>query len=117
MLTAGDLKSGRYRVVRPLGGAMKRVYLAEDLRLSKRNCALAEMIDTFSDDQARSAAITAFEREVRILASLDHPNIPRVLDAFSENDRHYLITEFVPGSTLEDVETRRGGQLSHYEVR
>jgi len=118
MLAGGDLKSGRYRVIRPLGGgAMKRVYLAEDLRLANRKCALAELIDTFSDDQSRNAAITAFEREAQILASLDHPNIPKVLDAFSENDRHYLITEFITGSTLEDVLARKGGRLSYDDVQ
>src|ERR1700692_2559984 len=49
MIAPNTIVGGRYRVMRPLGGGgMKLVYLAEDLRLASRECALAEMVDTFT---------------------------------------------------------------------
>lgn len=49
-----------------------------------------------------------FEAEYRILLALDHPSLPRVLEFFEENGRHYLIEEYVPGETLEERITRQG---------
>jgi serine/threonine protein kinase len=101
MATKGEILGTRYRVVRLLGGGgMKEVYLAEDLRLGNRLCAVAEMIDSFRG-QARAEAIQAFEREARILAALSNEHLPPVYDFFSDSNRHYLVMEFLPGQTLE----------------
>lgn len=92
----------RYRIIKPLGGgAMKQVYLAEDLRLSNRLCALAEMIGDMWDPQDQHTFAQAFAREASILALLKHPRIPHVYDHFSEYDRHFLVMEYVEGETLE----------------
>ena len=80
---------------------MKRVYLAEDLHLN-RNCALAQMIDSFMNDTQRLAAVSAFEREADLLAKLENIHIPHIYDRFSENQTHYLVMEYVPGRTLEE---------------
>jgi len=63
MIAPNTIVGGRYRVVKPLGGGgMKLVYLAEDLRLAARRCALAEVVDNFTNPDAQRQAVDAFQR-------------------------------------------------------
>jgi len=63
MIAPNAIVGGRYRIVRMLGGGgMKLAYAAEDLRLAARLCALAEMVDSFTDQHAQHNAIAAFQR-------------------------------------------------------
>jgi serine/threonine protein kinase len=117
MIEANSIIGGRYRVTKPLGGGgMKLVYLAEDLRLASRPCALAEMVDSFTDPGMQQQAIDAFQREADMLAQLSNEHIPRVFDRFSEQNRHYLVMEYVDGYTLEDELKKRGGKIPENEV-
>ena len=101
---------GRYRIVRQLGrGGMGAVYEAVDERLS-RTVALKEML-VEQDDLKR-----AFEREARLLANLRHPVLPKVIDHFSENDGQFLVMEFIPGSDLGELLSRRTQPFSPSEV-
>jgi serine/threonine protein kinase len=112
MIAANSIIGGRYRVTRPLGGGgMKLVYLAEDLRLAARPCALAEMVDSFTDPGMQKQAVAGFQREADMLAQLSNEHIPRVYDRFSEQNHHYLVMEFVDGVTLEDELKKAGGKL------
>ncbi|HEY6394997.1 MAG TPA: hypothetical protein VIX12_06225, partial [Candidatus Binataceae bacterium] len=73
--------------MKPLGGGgMKLVYLAEDLRLAARPCALAEMVDSFTSPETQKQAIAAFQREADMLAQLSNEHIPRVFDRFSDQN-------------------------------
>jgi len=117
MIEANSIIGGRYRVTKPLGGGgMKLVYLAEDLRLASRPCALAEMVDSFTDPTMQQQAVAAFQREADMLAQLSNEHIPRVFDRFSEQNRHYLVMEFVEGITLEDELKSSGGKLGEARV-
>ncbi|HVA78105.1 MAG TPA: protein kinase [Candidatus Binataceae bacterium] len=117
MIAANTIVGGRYRVTRPLGGGgMKMVYLAEDLRLAARPCALAEMVDSFTSPDKQQAAVAAFQREADMLATLSNEHIPRVFDRFSEENRHYLVMEYIEGATLEDRLGEAGGKLPEGEV-
>ena len=89
---------------------MKLVYLVGDAHLN-RQAALAEMIDSFTRRSDQAAAIAAFEREADLLAELESEYIPRIFDRFSENNRHYLVMEYVPGGTLDELLTAAGGKL------
>ena len=112
MIAPGTLIANRYRVKSTLGGgAMKQVYLAEDLHLGGRYCALAEMTDTFADNAERDRAIAAFRREAELLGELRHERIPRVYDSFTDGNHHYLAMEYVPGKTLEHLLAENGGSL------
>jgi len=117
MIAANTIIGGRYRAIRPLGGGgMKMVYLAEDLRLASRPCALAEMVDTFTSPEKQQDAVAAFQREADMLATLSNEHIPRVFDRFSEENRHYLVMEYIEGQTLEDRLRDAGGKLPEDEV-
>jgi serine/threonine-protein kinase len=54
-----------------------------------------------------------FEREATVLARLDHPNLPKVSDFFSELDRDYLVMDFVPGEDLRTLmlEVKKRGEF------
>ncbi|HLH78059.1 MAG TPA: protein kinase [Candidatus Binataceae bacterium] len=117
MIAPNTVIGSRYRVIRELGGGgMKVVYLAEDLRLAARPCALAEMIDTLPNPEAQRQAEAAFAREADMLAELKHEHIPTVFDRFSEQNRHYLVMEYVEGETLEQRLKRTGGKLAPEEM-
>src|ERR1700733_9597886 len=117
MIAPNTIVGGRYRVTKPLGGGgMKLVYLAEDLRLASRPCALAEMVDSFTDPTMQQQAVAASQREADMLAQLSNEHIPRVFDRFSEQNRHYLVMEYIDGSTLEDELKNSGGKLDEARV-
>ncbi len=112
MITPNTIVGNRYRISRLLGGGgMKMVYLAEDLRLAARPCALAEMVDAISSPDVQRQAVTGFQREADMLAELNHDHIPRIYDRFSEQNRHYLVMEYVAGETLEEEIKAAGGKL------
>ncbi len=93
----------RYRIVRTIGsGGMGTVYLAEDTRLGGRLCAVKEHRPDPTLDLVDLAKLRRqFEqREVRILAELDHPNLPKVFDYFTEDGNDYLVMEYVAGDNL-----------------
>jgi serine/threonine protein kinase len=103
-LPAGTVLSDRYEIIRTIGqGGMGSVYLASDRRLSVKQWAVKEMILTNTEFQDKAEVEKLFTDEAHILASLDHPNLPRVMDFFSEGDRKYLIMEYIEGETLEKV--------------
>jgi serine/threonine protein kinase/Tol biopolymer transport system component len=88
---------GHYRIDKQLGrGGMGEVYLAKDLSLN-RKVALKFLPDIFSVDPERMAR---FEREARLLASLNHPNIGAIHGLEQTGEKRFLILELVEGETL-----------------
>ncbi|MBI5169117.1 MAG: protein kinase [Candidatus Eisenbacteria bacterium] len=95
-LAAGD-RLGLYEIVAPLGaGGMGEVYRARDTRLD-RVVAIKVLPEAFAEDPERLAR---FEREARLLASLNHPNIAALHGLESEGGRRYIAMEFVDGLSL-----------------
>jgi serine/threonine protein kinase len=123
-LETGALLRDRYRIVSLIGqGGMGAVYLAEDVRLPGRRCAVKEIrlppgMSLAGEEEgqvrAREDQVRAqFRREAGTLARLDHPNLPKVSDFFSVGDRDYLVMDYVPGVDLLEVvrEARRKGRM------
>ncbi len=105
-LPRGAILQNRYEIIKIIGvGGMGAVYLARDQRFSSvtKLCAVKEMMSATTDPRLRQISITNFEREANILASLSHPAIPKIFDYFSEEDRSYLVLEFVTGRDLEAI--------------
>jgi eukaryotic-like serine/threonine-protein kinase len=104
---AGDLLKERYKIRRIIGqGGMGSVYLADDARLEGRFCALKEVFhDPQLGDEIRHQTREQFMREATVLARLDHPNLPKVSDFFSIDERDYLVMDFVPGRDLSVLMT------------
>jgi len=89
---------------------MGSIYLADDIRLKGRQCALKEVeYDRALPENIRQEARDQFLREATVLARLDHPNLPKVSDFFSNGPRDYLVMDYVPGKDLRTLllEARR----------
>jgi serine/threonine-protein kinase len=83
---------------------MGYVYRAEDLRLPGRLCAIKEVRpDPLATETMRLQAQTQFLQEASILAQLDHPNLPKVSDFFSDNGHDFLVMDFVAGPDLRQI--------------
>jgi len=110
-LNSGTVLAGRYLIERSLGGGgMGVVYLARDQRLANRPCAIKEMVDHFIDQQQRLEANDYFAREADTLAQLKHQAIPAITDRFDDQNRHYLVMEYVEGRNLEEELAARNGE-------
>jgi serine/threonine-protein kinase len=97
---------GQYRLRQQIGaGAMGEVYLAEH-RLLKRPCALKLIRpDTVGDPKA----LARFEREVRVTATLSHPNTVDIYDYGRTSDgTYYYVMEYLPGLSLAELVERHG---------
>lgn len=105
----GDIIHSRYRIARLLGeGGMGAVYRAWDLNL-KVPVALKEMRPDPSMPQKDLAELRQqFQQEARVLASLVHPNLPRVTDYFEWNNNSYLVMDFIEGDSLSELLVRQG---------
>jgi len=119
LLTPNAQIGGRYLVIRKLGqGGMGAVYLVSDQRLTGKQCALKEMSDqAIADPTERQAALQAFQQEADLLAALDHVNLPKVTDYFTEGGNQYLVMEYVQGQTLEKKLELTFGPLPEPTVR
>ena len=97
---------GQYRLGRRIGsGGMGDVYLAEH-QLLKRPCAV-KLIRP--GELKKAGTIRRFEREVRINATLSHPNIVEIFDyGRTEDGVYYYVMEYLPGLSLAELVARHG---------
>ena len=99
MPLATGTKLGPYEIDSSLGaGGMGEVYLAQDTRLG-RCVAIKILPDEFSRDAQRMAR---FDREAKVLASLNHPNIASIYGLEESNSVRALVMELVDGPTLAE---------------
>ena len=96
---------GPYQLVRKLGqGGMGAVYEAQHTKLDK-TFALKVLPPGFASN---AAAVSRFEREMKAVGKLDHPNIIRATNADEFNGTHYLVMEYVEGIDLSVLVKSRG---------
>ena len=92
-------KLAHYEIVEPIGkGGMGEVYRARDGKLG-RDVAIKVLPDDFAKDEER---LRRFQREAKVLASLNHPNIAAIYGLEQSDKTHYLVLELVPGETLAE---------------
>lgn len=91
----GELLDKRYKLLKTIGqGGFGRTFLAEDLRLFGVRVAIKEVVG--------DAQITEqFQFEAKVLTTLKHQNIVRVIDYLTKGEYSYLVMEFIEGETLE----------------
>ncbi len=92
---------GKYRILEPLGsGGFGTVYLAEDTWIDKRVALKVPHRQTLDFGELL--------REPRLLAALNHPNIVTVITAEKQDGVFFIVMEYVPGETLENIIAERG---------
>ena len=92
-------KLAHYEITSHIGsGGMGEVYQATDAKLG-RSVAVKFLPESFAHDADR---VARFEREARVLASLNHPNIAAIYGLEDANDKKFLVMELVLGETLAD---------------
>lgn len=109
-LSPGTVLNQKFAVNRLIAeGGMSKIYLGHPLQ-GAALVAIKELRESASSaDQVED--LHQFHAEFRILQSLRHPSLPRALEFFEENGRHYLVEEYVPGETLE-ARIQSSGRLS-----
>jgi serine/threonine-protein kinase len=96
---AAGMRVGVYQIVGPIGaGGMGEVYRARDTKL-ERDVAIKVLPSTLAADMDRLAR---FQREARLLAALNHPNIAQIYGLEESDEVHALVMELVDGETLAD---------------
>jgi serine/threonine-protein kinase len=92
---------GKYRIVEPLGsGGFGTVYLAEDTWIDKRVA--------LKVPHKQNVDFGDLLREPRLLASLNHPNIVAISTAEKQDGVFFIVMEYVPGETLEQIIAANG---------
>src|SRR5215471_9404087 len=92
-------KLAHYEITAHLGsGGMGDVYQATDTKLG-RSVAIKFLPEVFSHNSER---VARFQREARVLASLNHPGIAAIYGVEEIDGRHFRVMELVPGETLAD---------------
>lgn len=108
-MKSGALVSSRYVVKDHIGrGGMQDVYLASDQLLG---------IEVALKTPQAGQPDKRFVQSAELAAMVNHHNVAKTLDYFEENDRLFLIEEYVPGETLEDKLTRFGAVDPHLGAR
>lgn len=118
-LQSGTTLVKRYHIQEVIGvGGMGSVYRARDLHFPNvtKLVAVKEMINMAPDPLVRQTIVQNFEREANLLATLNHPAIPRIYDYFSDDDRSYLVLEFIHGKDLESIINDTNGFLAEEQV-
>ncbi len=97
----GLVLKDRYKLIKQLGvGGMGEVYLAQDESLDTQ-------VAIKINHNLNESTSAQFIREARLLAGLKHPNLPRVIDYFTENDSQYLVMDYIPGDDLKTIVERK----------
>ena len=105
MAIPSGTKFGSYEVGAQVGaGGMGEVYRAHDSKLG-RDVAIKVLPEAFADDPER---LSRFQREAKMLAALNHPNIATIFGLEQSGGTHYLVMELVPGDTLQQRVKRDG---------
>jgi len=97
----GKILNNRYVIVRGIsGGGFGVVYLARDLSLPGKYWAIKEMKREGPEPEVIE---NSFRVEAKMLSTLEHPRIPSISDFFVEEDKLYLVMEYVKGETLKKM--------------
>ena len=101
----------RYVILKVIGrGGMGAVYQAKDAKRQGTLCAIKEMSLSMVAPEEQAQAIKNFKIEAKMLSVLSHPYLPAFTHFFAENQRYFLVMEYIDGATLEELLERNVGR-------
>ena len=112
-LRPGSKIGGRYVVQRVLGqGGFGRSYLVEDSQRFGEACVLKEFFPRNASKRSLQKALDLFKREAKTLYQISHPQVPKFLAGFTQEQRLFIVQEYVHGVTYSHLlkERKREGQ-------
>lgn len=113
-IPAGTIIHYRYRIHSVLGqGGLGRTYLTFDMERFEEPCVLKEFAPNGISHQSLRKARDLFYREAQILHQIEHPQIPKFFAYFEEDERLFLVQEFIEGETYAAMLHHR---LAHNQV-
>ena len=118
------LQGGKYKIIKPLGqGGFGITYLAEQTLMERKVCIKEFFMKEYCDRNEATSQVSLgttnnkammekyqekFLKEARLIARLDHPNIIRIHDVFTENNTAYYVMDYIEGKNLNDIVKERG---------
>ncbi|MFN2393884.1 MAG: protein kinase, partial [Pyrinomonadaceae bacterium] len=100
---------GHYEIIRQIGaGGMGEVYLAAD-KVLNREVAIKILNENFSHDESN---LQRFISEAKAASALNHPNILVIHEVCASSAAHFIVSEFIKGSTLREILCERTLQLT-----
>jgi serine/threonine protein kinase len=108
-LRHGTLLEKRYRILARIGeGGYGIVYKARDRRRLLNNLVAIKVITLAAlSPQEQIEATDTFNREITMLSGLNHRNLPRIFDQFTDPEHWYIVMDYIDGMTLDEF-------LTHY---
>jgi Tol biopolymer transport system component len=107
----GLLLKERYKITKQLGsGGMGEVFQADDLSLETQ-------VAVKINHNLNETTSAQFIREARLLAGLKHPNLPRVIDYFTDDECQYLVMDYIPGDDLKTIVERHDAITSDQIIK
>lgn len=117
MLRSDQILANRYRLILLVGqGTMGAVYDAEDLVFHRRVALKQMRYAPEATERIKEQTRTQFEHEAKILATLRHPNLPRVTDYFAFADEQFLVMDYIEGQSLDEILSLHYGGLEEATV-
>jgi len=101
-ITIGTILQNRYCIIHVIGQwEFGKIYLAEDQRRFNELCAIKELILTTTEVMSPAKAQELFEREAAILHQIEHPQIPKFREKFTQDQdqKLFLVEDYIPGKS------------------
>ncbi|WP_246275559.1 serine/threonine-protein kinase, partial [Brasilonema bromeliae] len=121
-INPGTLINNRYLIKKILGqGGFGRTYLALDTQRFGEACVLKEFLPATTKPEIIRKSRELFEREAKVLYQIQHPQIPKFLAWLTENERLFIVLEYIDGKNYSEILSERlsnkGRPFSETEVR
>ncbi len=114
LVRVNDLLSGRYRLEDQVGeGGMGTVFVAHDAELDRKVAVKLLAAALVNDDEV----LERFEREARLTAKLDHPNIVPIYDVGRHEGRPFIVMKLLQGDSLAGLLRAKGGFTADETLR